>query len=142
MVISTAPATATQFSSTTRINAWCFRSAWFVEQLESWRDNGDDGQLRKVMGTFARNASKAPNETLRRTVTRDQQIFKRIIGRPKGHSLNTCFDDLANDFDVSEDTVCDVYEAYRDYFDQETSGGVEPEIFFERMAEMLTRFPS
>lgn len=124
-----------------RCDTWCFRSAWVVEQLELWRDNGDGAKLRKVMTTFARNVSKVPTAKLRTEVMRDQSIFKRVVERPEGQSLNTWFGILANEFNVSEDTIRDVTEAYRPYFEEQLSADVTARIFFERLADMLKRFP-
>lgn len=124
-----------------QIDAWCFRSAWFVEQLETWRDAGEDGRLRKVMASFARNASKVPNEKLRAEVDRDQKLFERLVRLIPGLSLNECSGQIANEFEVSEDTVRLVYDAYRGYFDQEMTRGVPIDEFFRRLTDMLTRFP-
>lgn len=124
-----------------RSDSWCFRSAWFVEQLEYWRDQGEDAKLRKVMAEFTRNTTKATNQDLHRTVARDQQIFAAIVRRPAAQSLFKCFIELANKFNVSEDTIRDVYEQYKDYFQSETKAGVDPALFFNRLTEMLARFP-
>jgi hypothetical protein len=124
-----------------RADAWCFRSTWFVEQLETWRDEGQNGQLRKTMGAFARNATKVPIEELKKLVARDQNIFRRLTQRQTGLSLNDWYGTLANEFDVSEETVRDIDRAYRPYFESETTAGVSTNEFFDRLAEMLKRFP-
>jgi hypothetical protein len=122
-----------------RADAWCFRSTWFVEQLEIWRDAGDEAKLRQVMKAFARNASKTSNAALHAEIVRDQAIFRSVVTRPQGQSLKARFGVLANERELSEETIRRIYEAYKRYYKRQTAAGVSCEEFFSRLATMADR---
>jgi hypothetical protein len=124
-----------------RQDAWCFRSAWFVEQLEQWRDDGEDRKLLKVIRCFARNRSKTPHAMLYAEIIRDQAIFREIVRRKRPHQQGRLFGELANEFNLSEESISLINDEYRPYLDEQTSAGVSVEEFFERLAEMAKRIP-
>jgi hypothetical protein len=121
-----------------RENARCFRSAWFVDVVESWRDEGRDEDLRRLMKQFARNVSTTATDALQATILRDQAVFARIARDAKPRGMGQLFGDLANEVDLSEDSIKLVYEAYNPYWKSESAHGISMDEFFRRLKEMAT----
>jgi len=122
-----------------RKDAWCFRSAWFVEQLEQWRDDGEDKKLRSIMAAFTRNRVKTSHADLHTLISRDQEVFRAIIERFRPRSQGTLFGELANEFDLSEQSIELIRDEYQPYFEAERARGVSLVEFFRRLSEMAKR---
>lgn len=122
-----------------RLDAWCFRVSWVVEQVERWRDEGEDQKLRSLMAAFTRNAQKGSPEDLVATIRNDQDIFRRTTQRPAELTLEQWFGDMADELGCSADQIWAVYKAYRAYWEQQRTLGLSADEFFARLATMADR---
>lgn len=84
---------------------WCFRSQWFVNQLEKWKLQGtlkDKNNLRKLFKCYLDQRGVRNTDTYIEAIERDQRVFKHIIGlKQKGVSLEVAFEKAEKELKIS-----------------------------------------
>jgi hypothetical protein len=119
---------------------WAFRAPWVVAQIELWRAKHETKQLGRLMSVYAGTRNATSPDRLRWIIRRDQALYRHLLTRSAGISIEKTFGDAADTFRfdgerISASTAKEVYKRYKQLHSMVTEV-MSNEEFFDSLAAM------